>query len=246
MKEFRADLHIHSLLSPCGDLDMSPSRIIREAAGKGLDIIGITDHNSTKQAQLVFEIGEENGIFVMRGAEVTSREEIHNLVFFENTEDLQNFQLYLDSHMPKIKNKPYISGYQIVVDCEEMIEYEEKWSLAVALDVSLEQLARKVHELNGIFIPAHIDRFVNGIYRQLGIFPSGLEADALEISWRSNPKQFVKSHPEISGYTIVTNSDAHHPQDIGRVSNIFRIKSLSFDEIRMALLKKNGREVILG
>lgn len=39
MKNYRADLHIHSVLSPCGELEMSPSRIIREAVHKGLDII---------------------------------------------------------------------------------------------------------------------------------------------------------------------------------------------------------------
>ena len=47
MNKYKADLHIHTVLSPCGDLEMSP-KIIVEAAGKqGLDIIGITDHNST-------------------------------------------------------------------------------------------------------------------------------------------------------------------------------------------------------
>ena len=47
---FKADLHIHSVLSPCGDLEMSPSAIIAEAKSKGLNIIGISDHNSTRNA----------------------------------------------------------------------------------------------------------------------------------------------------------------------------------------------------
>ena len=46
MKRVRADLHIHTALSPCGDLDMSPARIIEEAKSKNIGIIGITDHNS--------------------------------------------------------------------------------------------------------------------------------------------------------------------------------------------------------
>lgn len=245
MNDYRADLHIHSLLSPCGDLDMSPSRIIGEAAKKGLDIIGITDHNSTRQSQLIYEMGKEKGIFVLRGAEVCTREEIHNLVFFESTEELDHFQEFLDLHLPRIKNKPLAFGYQIVVDRDEMIDYEEEWSLASALDVSLEELASKVHELNGIFIPAHIDRFVTSIYSQLGFFPEGLEADALEISWRSNPKDFVDTHPEIKKYSIVTNSDSHYPDDIGRVHTIFRMENRTFGEIKMALAKTNGREVRL-
>ena len=53
MKTYRADLHIHTLLSPCGDLSMTPANIVSEALRKKLDIIGITDHNSTRQSGLV-------------------------------------------------------------------------------------------------------------------------------------------------------------------------------------------------
>ncbi len=244
MNEYSADLHIHSTLSPCGDLDMSPSRIIKEAVEKGLDIIGITDHNSTRQAEIVQELGEERGIMVLMGAEVNTREEIHNLTFFENLEKLKLFQEYLDFYLLKVKNNPLTFGYQVVVNREEVIEYEEKWSLASALNVSLEELADKVHELDGLFIPAHIDRSVTSIYSQLGIFPGGLQADALEISWRTKPENFLIKHPEIAGYSIVTNSDAHYPEDIGRKYNIFRMKNRSFNEIRMALHRIEGREVI--
>lgn len=243
MNEYRVDLHIHTVLSPCGDLDMSPKRIIWEAEAKGLDIIGISDHNSTRQAGLVKELGEERGIMVLKGAEVNTREEIHSLTFFENDDDLKLFQEYLDDKLIKIKNNPSAFGYQIVVNREEIIEYEEKWSLVSALDVSLEELAEKVHELNGLFIPAHIDRFVTSIYSQLGVFPEGLKADALEISWRTKPEIFLKTHPEIADYTIVTNSDAHYPEDIGRKYNIFRMKNKSFNEIRLALQNEGGRGV---
>lgn len=244
MNSYRTDLHIHSVLSPCGDLDMSPARIIREAVKRKLDIIGITDHNSTRQAKLVHVLGKEHGIFVLMGAEVTSHEEIHNLVFFENAGYLEDFQQYIDTHLLKVKNSPHAFGYQLVVNREEGIEYEEQWSLASALDVSLEELACKVHELKGIFIPAHIDRSKTSIYSQLGFFPTGLEADALEISWRVNQHMFLEDHPEIKGYTLVTNSDAHFPDDIGRVHNIFRMKNRNFDEVRKALGKIDGREVI--
>lgn len=58
MKWYRADLHVHSVLSPCGDLDMSPTRIIREAKQKKLDIIGISDHNTSLHAELMVELGK--------------------------------------------------------------------------------------------------------------------------------------------------------------------------------------------
>ncbi|MGC9343178.1 MAG: PHP domain-containing protein, partial [Bacteroidales bacterium] len=88
MEEFRADLHIHSVLSPCGDLEMSPVKLVETAAAKGLDIIGITDHNTTLHCRLVKELGEEQGIFVLTGVEVNTKEEIHCLAFFEKDQDL--------------------------------------------------------------------------------------------------------------------------------------------------------------
>ncbi len=48
IKEFKADMHIHTCLSPCADLEMSPRNIIKEAKKKGLDIIGLCDHNSAE------------------------------------------------------------------------------------------------------------------------------------------------------------------------------------------------------
>ena len=50
MKNYRADLHIHTILSPCGDLSMSPANIISMAARKQIDIIGITDHHKIGRA----------------------------------------------------------------------------------------------------------------------------------------------------------------------------------------------------
>lgn len=45
MKFFKGDLHIHSCLSPCADLEMSPKNIIRKAKEEKIDIIAICDHN---------------------------------------------------------------------------------------------------------------------------------------------------------------------------------------------------------
>jgi len=92
MNTYRADLHIHSLLSPCGDLEMSPANIVSEASKMGIDIIGITDHNTTRHCNLISRLAADKGIFVMQGAEITTREEVHCLVFFENTDTLDLLQ----------------------------------------------------------------------------------------------------------------------------------------------------------
>ena len=47
MSRYYYDLHLHSCLSPCGDNDMTPNNIANVAALAGLNIVALTDHNST-------------------------------------------------------------------------------------------------------------------------------------------------------------------------------------------------------
>jgi 3',5'-nucleoside bisphosphate phosphatase len=243
MKNFRADLHIHTVLSPCGDLDMSPAKIVSEAAHKGLDIIGITDHNTTRHCSLISKLAAEKGIFVMLGAEVTTKEEVHCLTFFENTDALKRFQIFLDGNLPDIMNNPAIFGHQVQVDEDEIIIYEEQKLLLNAISKSIEEVEAFVHDLNGLFIPAHIDRKKNSIYSQLGFLPLNLRVDALEISRASSPVQFLKTHPEIIEFQLLTNSDAHLPENIGKAETVFLMESPSFNEIKLALKEINGRKV---
>ena len=64
MKQYLADLHIHTCLSPCGSLEMSPSEIVRRSLAKGLDAIAITDHNTTLQCPEIQSLGERFGLRV--------------------------------------------------------------------------------------------------------------------------------------------------------------------------------------
>ncbi len=241
MYEYKADLHIHTVLSPCGDLEMSPVNLVNAAAAKGLDIIGVTDHNTTRHCRLVTELGEEKGLFVLSGVEVNTKEEIHALAFFETPEKLADFQAYLDKWLPPFKNDPAIFGHQVQVNRKEEIIYEEEKSLYGALDQSIEEVEQKVHKLEGIFIPAHVDRPRNAIYSQLGFYPEELNADAIEISWAGNPDEFISSHEELKGLPVIRSSDAHFPEDIGRVFSIFSLFNRTFNEIKMAFNKKAGR-----
>lgn len=243
MFEFKADLHIHTVLSPCGDLEMSPVNLVNAAASSGLDIIGISDHNTTRHCELVKELGEEKGIFVLTGTEVNSKEEIHSLAFFEKPEQLADFQKYIDAWISPVKNDPDKFGYQVQVNRKEEIVYEEETLLFGSLDRSVDEIAEKVHELKGIFIPAHLDRPRNSIYSQLGFFPEGLEADAIEISWAGNPVEFITQHPELKEFAVLRSSDAHFPDDIGRAHSIFTMRNRSFCEIKLALESKAGRKV---
>jgi PHP family Zn ribbon phosphoesterase len=222
---------------------MSPAKIIAKACEKGLDIIGITDHNTTRHCKLVKQLAQSAGIFVLMGAEVTTREEVHCLTFFENDDQLMEFQDYLEKHLPPIQNNIEKFGYQVVVDENEQIIDEIEHLLISAINQSTEQVEQKVHSLGGIFIPAHIDRPSYSIISQLGFIPSGLIIDGVEISADCKTETvlpFLVSHRDKS---LIRNSDAHYEDQIGKAFCTFEINNRSFSEIKMALNKQSGRKV---
>ena len=243
MKNFRTDLHIHTVLSPCGSLDMSPGNIVSLASQRGLNIIGITDHNSTKQCELIWKLAQKTNLTVFPGCEMTSREEVHCLGLFEDFDALRVFQDYLDRHLSIIPHNTSLFGYQVVVDQDENILEELDYYLGAALDVSVEEIEQKVHELSGIFIPAHIDRPRNSLFSQLGFLPPELKVDALQISKLADETAVREKYRIGSDLTLVKFSDAHFPDDLGKTYTVFEMESPSFAEIKKALRREEDRGV---
>jgi len=244
MKVFNADLHIHTVLSPCGSLEMSPKTIVKTAVEKKIDIIGITDHNSTRQCRVVADEAEKAGLTCYCGAEVTTKEEVHCLAFFENFEKLDLFQQYLEMNLPDIMNDTNLFGYQVVVNELEEIVFQESKLLISALNQSIDQVEQEVHRLGGIFIPAHVNRSKFGLISQLGFIPPDLKFDALELTKHLKTDQFLMAWPYLKDATIIRSSDAHQPEVIGESFTRLQMKSKDFNEFRMALRKEDGREVL--
>lgn len=231
----KADLHIHTCLSPCGDLDMSPRNIIRIAKERGLQMIAITDHNSMRNVRVCMELGERQDIYVIPGCEVNTREEVHVLCYFPHWQVVEAFQCYLDERMTNFKNDPDHFGYQVAVDENDRIVYEEERSLFMSIEDGIEGVAEQVHRLGGIFVPAHIDRPKNSLIGQLGFIPTELIYEALEISKVTTPGEFIKKHPELEGNRFLQSSDAHYPQDIARAYTRFEMKELNWTGFTHAL-----------
>jgi hypothetical protein len=77
------DLHIHSDKSSDGDL--TPSQVVHLAAEKGLRAISITDHDSVAAYPEALNVGEEKGVEVISGVELTTLfddREFHTLLYF--------------------------------------------------------------------------------------------------------------------------------------------------------------------
>lgn len=244
LKEFRADLHVHTVLSPCGSLEMSPVRIISEAKKKHIDILAVTDHNSTRQCRVLMELGQEAGITVWGGAEINTREEVHCLALFDSMEALEEFQLWLDRWLVKIENNPDFFGDQVWVDVEDNILGEEKYLLIASLDRSLEQCIDEVHRLGGVFAPAHVDRSSNSLSSQLGFVPPDIRADAIEVSPNATP-EMIKKHGWDKIKPLIAGSDAHQPERLGVNITTVMMKNSSLNEFKKALKGMDGRSVMV-
>ncbi|MCX7787697.1 MAG: PHP domain-containing protein [Spirochaetes bacterium] len=222
-----ADLHIHSCLSPCGDLSMSPSRIAKEAARIGLSLIALTDHNSALNCPAFAEACRKEGIVALFGIEVTTIEEIHVLALFPTVEQALELGTQIARSLPKVPYDPERHGDQVYVNESEEILGEVDTYLGVGTHFSLDGLLSVVQSMGGLFIPSHIDRPVNSLLSQLGRIPE-LPYSALEVT-RWPPPVDMKSQ------VFVTNSDAHIPELIGTRYTIFEGDSPSFESLRNAL-----------
>ncbi|MDR0790396.1 MAG: PHP domain-containing protein [Bacteroidales bacterium] len=243
MNCYKADLHLHTVLSPCGDLEMSPANIIAKSKELGLDIIAITDHNSTLHGKLCRTIGQREGVFVLCGAEVTSKEEAHCLCFFEKDAELDMFQAWLEEKIAKIPLDEEKFGYQLVVNENEEIIDQPPYLLTSAIDADIDEIYAKVHSLNGLFIPAHINRQANSLMSQLGFVPPDLKADGLEISRHVTKEAFLKKNAYLKRFAFLQSSDAHFIHLIGETYCYLHIAELSFAEFRLALQGRDGRYI---
>lgn len=240
IKEFKADMHIHTCLSPCADLEMSPRNIVKEAKKKGLDIIGICDHNSAENFPAVEKSAVREGIKVIGGMEITSQEEVHILGLFGNKKDLFVAQDAVYAKLHGINNEEKY-GLQVVVnEKDEVLEFNKKLLIG-ATDMSVDEVVDLIHNYHGIAVAAHIDREGFSIIANLGFIPDHLPLDALEITDPSRQENFNQSRD----FVFITSSDAHFVYDIGKRYSCFLMKEITFEEIRKCLNMENGRKVII-
>ena len=240
MKEFKADIHIHTCLSPCADLEMSPRNIIKEAKKKGLDFIGVCDHNSAENFPAMEKSADIEGIKAIGGIEITSREEVHILGLFGNKRDLFFMQEAVYSNLHGVNDEERY-GLQVVVNENDEILYFNNKLLIGATEMSVEEVVELIHKNNGIAIAAHVDREGFSIIANLGFIPEGLKLDALEIIEPSKKDKFNTGRD----FIFITSSDAHLINDIGKRYSCFLMEEITFEEIRKCLGKENGREVII-
>lgn len=243
LKLFNCDLHIHTCLSPCGDLDMHPQALVDKALAAHLDVIAICDHNASENVPYVMEAARGKNVKIIPGMEITSSEEVHLIALFESLTDLSTIQETVYQHLTGINDENRF-GMQVIVNETGEVEGFNDKLLIGATDLPLNTIVNHVHERNGLAIASHIDRESFSVLSQLGFIDESFRFDALEISSLLDLKQARRVYASLDQYTFITSSDAHDLKDIGKVFTKIMMDEPSLAELKMAFQHQNGRFIL--
>ena len=222
-----ADFHIHSCLSPCASLEMSPVSIVERAREVGLNAIALTDHNCAFNLPAFAEVCAALNMACLYGMEVTTTEEAHVLCLFDELEQAMEMGALVYDSLPDIPNQPERFGDQPIVNAEEeILGFADKFLISASgFDVS--GLVEQTHALHGLCIPAHIDRSVYGIIAQLGFLPQE-DFDAVELTARGDVALAGR-------HAVIRNSDAHDLESLGSTHTELEVSELSIAALASAL-----------
>jgi len=126
---YRADLHVHSCLSPCAELTMVPSVV----CDSEVEIISITDHNSARNVAAFISLCSNK--IIVPGIEIHSLEDVHVLGYFPDIKDALAVSEVVEQMLPKFEYDPEKYGYEVVLNEQE--EFTESLDYYLGFPVSM-------------------------------------------------------------------------------------------------------------
>ena len=237
---YTADLHLHTTLSPCADRQMVPELVFARAKKAGVNVLAITDHNSTRNLP-AFLRNCPPGLWVIPGMEVQTKEEIHLVCLFPELEAAMEWGRTVRALLLPVKNRKTYFGSQIILDESGKPGGEEELLLLNSITLSLEETVARVRRLGGVIYPAHIDRPAFSILSQIGFLPQNPAFAALEISPRASLAKMRQQYPD---HNLIRASDAHYLNQIGAKPSRLKMAGLHWEEFLLALNQQEQRKVM--
>ncbi len=233
------DLHIHSCLSPCGDNESTPANIVGMAYVKGLDVIALSDHNSSKNCVAAKEVADAYGVTLICAMELTTSEECHVLMLMPSLEKALELDEYVHQRIMPIQNSPELFGEQLVKNSDDETVGIEDTLLISATSISFSQAFPLAESFGGVALPAHVDKSTTSVISNLGFIPPDSTFKSFEMKNISRLEEFRSGYPYLQNCKAITNSDAHYLQDINEPVNFLHAEEKSAAAVIEALRHPN-------
>ena len=171
---------------------------------KEVDILSVTDHNSTKQLRVFEDLQESYDFLFIPGVEVSVLEDFDVLCYFRTYNDAIKFDKYLEPHLNG-EWGIFEESNQVITDIFDTT-YEIFPIPLTGTNIPYLELVKKVRGLNGAIVLAHIDRDSKSVLSTYKL--EDIDFDAIEIQ-KYGREKFLKDNPYINKYKILFNSDSH-------------------------------------
>ena len=216
---------------------MTPLAIVDAALAKGINLIAVTDHNTAAMTPVVGQVAREKGLSFLYGLELQTREDVHLLAYFDDEATCLAFSDEVYALLPDSSYDPYGLGEQVQVDADGEVLRIEKRFLVKGLDLSFSDAVKRINDLGGLAVPAHIDREFFSVLSQMGTLPEGLDFPLIEV-------RYEPIHEICGDATVLRTSDAHVLDGIGARVSTITVEELSIAELCKAAAGLGGRSII--
>ena len=244
---FIADFHIHSKYSRATSKDMEVETLARWAKRKGISLLGTGDFtHPTYFAELRSKlVPTGNGLFELKNGEKDVRfilttelcniytqdgkvRRIHNLIFIPSLE-------VADKLRSKLGNLGKLSS-----DGRPIFKFTARELVKMIIDISDECLVIPAHAWTPWFSIFGANSGFDSIEECFGEFSSHIHA--IETGLSSDPEMNWRLS-RLDSITLLSNSDAHSPNRLGREANAFDC-ALDYQEIVEAIRKKDRKKIL--
>ncbi len=239
------DLHLHTVLSPCADLEMGAPAIVAKALSEGIGIMAVTDHNSCLNYPALAGAAEGSPLKIVPGMEIQTVEDVHVVALFHDYDSALACQAWVWETLPDVPNREDLFGYQVVIDKDDGVVEMVPRLLVQGTGRTVDQVIAMVHGLGGLVILAHVDRPAFSYPAVLGFIPEDIDVDGIEVSARAGERERKEWRDRCPGLTVVRSSDAHRLSEISADRGTpMLLGDLSLAEVRLALKGLEGRRVL--
>jgi len=238
-----ADLHIHSKYSRATSKDMVLEKMAEMAKIKGINVLATGDFthpiwlNDLKNKLISAESGlyklkeNDNGVRFIVSGEISSiytrggkTRRVHNLIILSSLEAAE-----------KINEQLIQKGCNLHSDGRPIIGLDSQKLLNIVME----------SDPSALFVPAHIWTPWFSVFGSKSGFDSLEEVFGEDVKYIHALETGLSSDPlmnwrlsALDKYALISNSDAHSPNNFGREANVFDIE-LSYENLINAIKSKD-------